>query len=92
MNTDKSYQKDVDPVCGMQVDPHKTDLTAEYDGQTYFFCAENCRKAFENQPRKYLAISKDTKRKGNMIIITVSTRHRMRPAADRTTAELDFRQ
>jgi YHS domain-containing protein len=64
MNTDTSYQKDVDPVCGMQVDPHKTDLTAEYDGQTYFFCAENCRKAFENQPRKYLAISKDTKRKG----------------------------
>jgi YHS domain-containing protein len=64
MNTDKSYQKDVDPVCGMQVDPHKTDLTAEYDGQTYFFCAENCRKAFENQPRKYLAISKGTKRKG----------------------------
>ena len=63
MNTDKSYQEDVDPVCGMQVDPHKTDLTAEYDGRTYFFCAENCHKAFENQPRKYLAISKDTKRK-----------------------------
>jgi YHS domain-containing protein len=29
MNTDKSYQKDVDPVCGMQVDPQKTDLSAE---------------------------------------------------------------
>jgi YHS domain-containing protein len=41
MNTDKSYQKDVDPVCGMKVDLHKTDLTAEYDGRTYFFCAEN---------------------------------------------------
>ena len=27
MNTDKSYQKDVDPVCGMRVDPHKTDQT-----------------------------------------------------------------
>jgi YHS domain-containing protein len=40
MNTETSYQKGVDPVCGMQVDPHKTDLTAEYDGRTYFFCAE----------------------------------------------------
>jgi len=64
MNTDKSYKKDVDPVCGMQVDPHKTDLTAEYDGRTYFFCAENCRKAFENQPRKYLETSQEKKPKG----------------------------
>jgi len=64
MTPDKSYQRDVDPVCGMQVDPQKTDLTAEYDGRKYFFCAENCRKAFENKPRKYLANSKDTKRKG----------------------------
>ena len=64
MNTDKSYRKDVDPVCGMRVDPEKTVQTFDYKGLTNFFCAENCRKEFENQPQKYLAKSQETKRKG----------------------------
>ena len=48
----------IDPVCGMTVDPDKTDLIATFQGDNYYFCAEGCRKAFENKPRKYL------KRKG----------------------------
>jgi len=54
----------VDPVCGMRVDPEKTVQTADYDGRTYFFCAERCRKEFENQPQKYLETAPETKRKG----------------------------
>lgn len=34
-----------DPVCGMSVDTRKA-LTAERDGQTYYFCSEHCRSAF----------------------------------------------
>ena len=64
MNLHKSYQRNVDPVCGMQVDPEKVVQTADYDGRTYFFCAERCRKEFENQPQKYLDVSQETKRKG----------------------------
>ena len=48
----------IDPVCGMMVDPDKTDLFATFQGDNYYFCAEGCRKAFENKPEKYL------KRKG----------------------------
>jgi len=44
----------IDPVCGMKVDPSKTDLVATYQGCSYYFCAEGCRKAFEANPERYL--------------------------------------
>ena len=44
-----------DPVCGMIVDPSRTDLVATHQGNSYCFCAEACRKAFEVSPQKYLA-------------------------------------
>jgi uncharacterized protein len=34
-----------DPVCGMSVDK-ATALTSEHDGHTYYFCSEDCRRAF----------------------------------------------
>jgi uncharacterized membrane protein YraQ (UPF0718 family)/YHS domain-containing protein len=34
-----------DPVCGMKVDRGKA-LTAERDGQTFYFCSEHCRSTF----------------------------------------------
>ena len=35
-----SKQTAVDPVCGMQVDPCKTELTADYEDKRFYFCAE----------------------------------------------------
>jgi Cu+-exporting ATPase len=43
-----------DPVCGMQVDVASARHTAEYQGQTYYFCAPGCKRAFEAEPSKYL--------------------------------------
>lgn len=43
----------IDPVCGMTVDP-ATALSAEVDGQTYYFCAAGCQKAFLSDPGSYL--------------------------------------
>ena len=43
-----------DPVCGMDVDPATAKHKSEYQGQTYYFCAPGCRKAFETEPAKYL--------------------------------------
>ncbi len=34
-----------DPICGMEVD-EKTALSAEYEGQTYYFCCPGCRDKF----------------------------------------------
>jgi xanthine dehydrogenase accessory factor len=36
----------IDPVCGMEVDPTTARWTAERDGETFYFCAPGCRKAF----------------------------------------------
>jgi len=44
----------VDPVCGMTVDPKTAAGKSEYQGQTYYFCALSCKKAFDKEPEKYV--------------------------------------
>ena len=44
----------IDPVCKMKVEPAKAAAKAEYEGQTYYFCAPGCKAAFEKDPAKYL--------------------------------------
>ncbi|MBI2755963.1 MAG: YHS domain-containing protein [Chloroflexi bacterium] len=43
-----------DPVCGMDVAPETAKHTTQHEGQTYYFCAPGCKKAFETEPQKYL--------------------------------------
>lgn len=45
---------DIDPVCGMDVDPTTAEWKTEYRGQTYSFCAPGCQKSFEKEPEKYM--------------------------------------
>lgn len=45
----------IDPVCGMEVDPKTAGQSSEYQGQTYYFCAPGCKKAFEAEPAKFFA-------------------------------------
>ena len=59
----RQNKKATDPVCGMTVVPNTTDITAEIDGETYFFCAEGCRKSFVENPQKYLC-PEPAKKKG----------------------------
>ena len=64
MNIDKTRKKNVDPVCGMTVDRKTKVKAVDFDGHTYFFCADSCRMAFQNQPQKYLVSIGKAKRKG----------------------------
>jgi YHS domain-containing protein len=45
----------IDPVCKMQVEESKAAATSEYKGKKYYFCAAGCKKAFDQDPEKYLA-------------------------------------
>lgn len=45
-------QPDVDVVCGMEVD-RASEHTAVFEGRTYRFCSETCRKTFEASPVTY---------------------------------------
>lgn len=44
----------VDPVCKMTIDESKAAATSEYKGKKYYFCAMGCKKAFDENPEKYL--------------------------------------
>lgn len=47
-----------DPVCGMEIDPKSAATTAEYKGETYYFCSAACHDKFKAEPEKYLAEEK----------------------------------
>ena len=49
---DHSYK---DPVCGMEVSYLTANEVCEYNGKTYYFCADSCREAFEAEPEKYIS-------------------------------------
>jgi YHS domain-containing protein len=59
----KNKNNVTDPVCGMEVVPNIADISAEIDGETYYFCAENCRKSFVENPQKFLC-PEPAKKKG----------------------------
>jgi Cu+-exporting ATPase len=45
---------DVDPVCGMNVDPAKAAGRAAYEGRTYLFCSASCQHKFEANPGSFV--------------------------------------
>ena len=49
-----------DPVCGMDVDEKTAQHKSEYKGQTYYFCAPGCKRAFDKEPEKYLTGGEQT--------------------------------
>ena len=45
----------IDPVCKMEVEETKAAPASQYEGKEYYFCAVGCKKAFDEDPEKYLA-------------------------------------
>jgi len=50
----EALRKAVDPVCKMEVDTEKAKWKSTYKGKTYYFCAPGCKKAFDEDPEKYV--------------------------------------
>ncbi len=46
--------ENVDPVCGMSVDPRGARYKTVYKGKVYCFCSKRCLEAFEENPELYL--------------------------------------
>lgn len=42
----------IDPICQMTVD-EGTDLRAEHDGRTYYFCSPYCVEEFKRDPARF---------------------------------------
>jgi Cu+-exporting ATPase len=44
-----------DPVCGMQVDDQKATAKSQFQGTNYFFCSDECKRKFDQQPQQYVS-------------------------------------
>jgi P-type Cu+ transporter len=44
---------EVDPVCGMKVQPQEATPSFEHGGRTWYFCCAGCRTKFEAAPARY---------------------------------------
>ncbi len=51
---------EIDPVCGMTVDPTTAKHRAEHDGKTYYFCCARCRERFAADPARFLGAKRAT--------------------------------
>ena len=49
----------LDPVCGMTVDPEKTQHHAEHGGEAFHFCSAGCREKFVADPERYFGDNGD---------------------------------
>lgn len=58
VETHDHYQADnmvTDPVCGMPINKLHAAAQMDHGGVTYYFCVEDCRKKFADNPDRYLA-------------------------------------
>src|SRR3984893_7570232 len=46
---------EIDPVCGMKVDPARSAHKHAYHGRLYHFCSASCRTKFVQEPQKFLS-------------------------------------
>lgn len=42
-----------DPVCGMMIEPESAAGRTIYESQEIFFCSDQCRRDFEDDPARY---------------------------------------
>jgi P-type Cu+ transporter len=49
--------KNIDPVCGMTVEPETAAGRSDFGGKTYYFCATPCKQKFDQNPARYLSES-----------------------------------
>jgi len=52
------HQSEIDPVCGMTVDPNTAEYRSLHKGETYYFCSAGCKESFDRDPAKYIGGAK----------------------------------
>jgi len=51
----KWVDMETDPVCNMSIDKAAASAFYEYEGKTYYFCAEGCRDEFADNPERFIS-------------------------------------
>lgn len=50
----KNPSLEIDPVCGMSVNPQTAKHKMNYEGKSFYFCNPKCLEKFSADPKKYL--------------------------------------
>lgn len=45
-----------DEVCGMEIQSEKAAASLRFEGKIYYFCADRCRRLFQEHPHWYVPI------------------------------------
>jgi adenylate cyclase len=64
---------EIDPVCRMSVEHEQSESSRKRRGISYYFCSAECRHKFEQDPRRYIAMSPAARaaRRGFVINLSV---------------------
>ena len=67
------HHLEIDPVCRMAVDPADPAGVRRRRGYSYYFCSEDCERAFAAEPRRYVGTSDTARaaRKGFLINVGI---------------------
>jgi len=63
----QTEQRAKDPICGMFVAPSaaaKAGRVSQYGGKTYYFCADECKQQFDQDPKSYVEKTNGTGKPG----------------------------
>jgi Cu+-exporting ATPase len=47
-------KEQLDPVCGMMVDPDQSVYKSSHQDKQYAFCSKRCLDSFKKDPEKYM--------------------------------------
>ena len=50
----KTAAGEIDPVCGMTVDPAHAAASSRIGDRTFYFCSIACKQKFDASPQRYL--------------------------------------
>ncbi len=42
-----------DPVCGMEVEERTAAAKSEWQGKTWYFCSDECKRRFDQDPKQF---------------------------------------
>ena len=44
----------LDPVCMMEITPDSAEAQLVYEGETIYFCCDECKRIFDSDPETFL--------------------------------------
>src|SRR5437867_7786738 len=66
---DNRVTAQIDPVCGMTVDPQRAAGELDYNGKHYLFCCQGCLRKFQANPESFLKTAESPNRPSGFVEI-----------------------